>query len=286
MRIQCETERDGSMVIVDARIICPDRGETLRRRVGTYSPLCEQLIDVPYERWQGADAAAAELTTRPRRCERTSPLGWTRQTPNRDWSVALPGRGRMVLGPDKHTVNLHVGPMSYIAYEGTGANATVQSDADVPAMVAEFDRTVGTMLGLKAGEPKRRDGPHPDWTVPLLGKDGEPVGALRLIARDGVMYSLTTHGPDKELGASFIESFQIHEAGFGAAAAAELDRYIAAGEKYRDQVCACATIECARAIPELTAPTRGFPSAEQEQQLGALAAAIEGCAQKLASPAP
>lgn len=284
MRLHCETASGDGAVVVDVRVMCPDRGETLRRHVGTYTRLCEQLMDVSYDRWRGAPASdSAALATPPDGCERASPLGWTRQTPNRSWSVALPARGRMVNGPDKWTVNLHESDMSYIAYEGTGPNASVKRDADIPGMAQMYGETVAPLIGAEVGEPKKRESAHPvDWLIPLT-RDGKFAGAVRLIARDNVMYSLSATGADEEKATSFLESFLLHEAGFGEAAAREFDDYIEAGTAYKDKICACDTLACARAVPELVSPTRGFPSPAQEARLGELVTAINDCASKLAA---
>lgn len=283
IRMLCETPVDEQVVIVDSRLLCPDKLQGLHRHVGTYTILCEQLMDMRYNRWRGADMANSEgLATGPKGCDRFSPLGWIRQTPNRGWSVAMPGRGRMVLGPNKWTVNLHQSDMSYIAYEGTGPNASVQTDADVPAMAAMTAQSIAPMLGAEVGEPKKREGgPYPvDWVIPLT-KGGKFAGALRLIGRDGVMHSLTTTGADEAKANTFLESLRLHDDGFGEAAAREFDAYVEKGATYKDKVCACPTIDCARAVPDLTAPTLGFPSPKQEETLAELTSAINDCASRL-----
>lgn len=276
--------------MVETRLICPDRGKTQRRHLGTFTPLCEQMLDMTYDRWRGAEVSgqSADDRARPKHCRRTTPVGWIRQTPNRDWSVALPDRGHMVLGPDKWTVNLHRGEMSFIAYEGTGPNASVKSDGDIPEMVRYIENTVGPMLGATVGEPVKGQGESAsavDWLIPLQAKDGGFAGALRLVAHDGRMFSLTSTGPDDALATEFLESFEIHDAAFAAEAAEGYARYIAAGVEYREQTCACQTVDCARALSQPTPPTLGFPTAEQEEMLTALSSELDECAARLGNAA-
>jgi len=281
--VVCEgVELDGTLR-VNKRVFCPDQGKRFLRRSSTFSTRCETLNDVVF-RWADKPAEPLEAA-RPKRCERVGSLGWIRQTPNRDWSVGMPGKGRMVLGPDKWTVNLHQEVMSFIAYEGTGPNANVQTDVDIPLFVEQMEASVGALLKVTAGEPIKRKGKHAvDWEVPLIDADGKFAGAFRFVGQKGRMFSLMAAGNDEKQAREFLESLEINSQGLGAQAVTEWDQYIEAGGVYKKSVCECKTMDCIRNVTELIVPRLGFPTAEQEGILAALSDQINACAATVLGP--
>ena len=66
-----------------------------------------------------------------------------------------------------------------------------------------------------------------------MTREGGFSGVVRLIARDGRMYSLAAFGESEDEAREFVESFQLHAAGFAERAAKQWDVHIEAMDAHR-----------------------------------------------------